>query len=91
MGAVFDAPHQIARTLAVQRSTVGNRGDVFADLLRVVVVVLELDPFRFGGQPQEFVEFGLEFGGSHAGTASDSATLTRTRPVRRSCIRPSFC
>jgi hypothetical protein len=50
MATVLNSPYYVAGPLAMQRGAVRDGGKVFADLLRVVVVVLELYPFRLGGK-----------------------------------------
>ena len=66
MRAVLYSPNHMARTLAMKRRAIRDGRDLLADLQRVLVVALELDPLRFGGQPQEFIELGLEVVGRHA-------------------------
>ena len=47
MRLVLDAPDQVRPFLAVQRRRIGQGRHIFADLVRLGVVVLELHPLRF--------------------------------------------
>jgi len=49
------APEDIGPRLSVQGRRVGQRGNVFPDLLGFRVAVLELDPFGFSGESSRFV------------------------------------
>ena len=52
---ITHAPHHVGKGFALEGCSVCQGGDVLADLLRVVVVFLKLDPFGFLGQSAEFV------------------------------------
>ena len=55
MAVVAHTPHQIGEGLALEGCRIGEGGDVLADVFRVVVAFLELNPFGFLGQGAELM------------------------------------
>ena len=45
MGRIFHSPEEIAEWPSFQSGRIGKRGDVFADHIRLIPILLELKPF----------------------------------------------
>ena len=60
MRFVVDSPDEVATVSTKQRQRIGDRRKVLADLwifFGAMIVEFELDPFRFGRQRFQFIEF----------------------------------